>query len=167
MITLRKIVVPTDLSEYSLAAIDYASTLCLLYGARLFVLYVEDIVPPPMYSTHLPDFRGENFRQQVEAQAHRSLEQFAARNINADLKAHLTVRIGHPVDEIIRFAKKEEMDMIVMATHGRTGLKHVLMGSIAEKVVRTSGIPVLTVKPHPLRESVVSRSDVEDELHIH
>lgn len=166
MITLRRIVVPTDLSDFSLAALEYASTLSLIYGADLFLLHVEDVVPPPMYTTHVADLEAGHFQSQTEAEVRKSLEQFAARKINPDLKAHLVLRLGHPVDEIIRFAEEERIDMIVMATHGRTGLKHVLMGSIAEKVVRNSSIPVLTVKPPPLRTSVVSRDDVENELHI-
>jgi len=147
MVTLRRIVVPTDLS--------------------LHVLHVEDVVPPPMYATHLPDFEGQRFRQRAETDARRALDEFCARRIDPDLKARLAFRIGDPVDEIIRFAEAEQMDLIVMATHGRTGLQHVLMGSIAEKVVRVSPVPVLTVKPHAMREKVVSKQDVEDELHIH
>jgi hypothetical protein len=58
------------------------------------------------------------------------------------------------------------VDLIVMATHGRTGVKHALMGSVAEKVVRISTVPVLTVKPFPIRESVLRDEDVENELHL-
>lgn len=166
MVTLRKVLVTTDLSEYSLAALEYASTLSLLYSARLFVLHVEDIVPPPMYAVHIPDFEGEQFQQQVFQQAHRDLEAFARLRISPDLNATLVVRVGKTVDEIIRFVEQEGIDIIVMATHGRTGLKHVLMGSVAERVVRTSPVPVLSVKPRPIREGVISTEDIERELHM-
>ena len=166
MITLKKIVLTTDLSDHSLAALDYASTLSLLYGARLYLLHVEDVGPPPMYTTHLPDFSGEQFNRQVTERAWKELDRFATEKINPDLKANLAIRVGNPVDEINRFAKEEGIDIIIMATHGRTGLKHVLTGSVAEKVVRTSPIPVLTVKPKVMRDHVVSSDDVEEELHL-
>ena len=60
----------------------------------------------------------------------------------------------------------EHVDLVVMATHGRTGLKHVLMGSVAEKVVRMSTAPVLTVKPRVVREYIIAAEDVEHDLHI-
>jgi nucleotide-binding universal stress UspA family protein len=167
MITLRKIVLTTDLSDHSLAALEYAWTLSLLYGAKLYLLHVEDLGPPPMYATHLPDFSGEQFSKQVTERAWKDLDRFATEKINPDLKVILAVRMGNPVEEINRFAKEEGIDTIVMATHGRTGLKHVLMGSVAEKVVRTSPIPVLTVKPKIIRASFVSSDDVEEELHLH
>jgi nucleotide-binding universal stress UspA family protein len=166
MITLRKIVMTTDLSDHSLAALDYASTLTLLYGAKLYLLHVEDIGPPPMYATHLPDFGAEQFNRQATETARRDLERFAQEKISPDLNVTLAVRIGNPVDEIARFAREEGVDIIVMATHGRTGLKHVLVGSVAERVVRTSPVPVLTVKPRTMRDQFVSTRDVEAELHV-
>ena len=167
MITLRKIVLTTDLSDHSLAALEYASTLSLLYAAKLYLLHVEDVGPPPMYTTHIPDFSGEQFNRQVTEGAWKELDRFATEKINPDVKVNLAIRVGDPVEEINRFVKEEGIDIIIMATHGRTGLKHVLMGSIAEKVVRTSPIPVLTVKPGTLRDSLVSSGDVEEELHLH
>jgi len=76
------------------------------------------------------------------------------------------VRSGVAEKEILRFAEEERIDLVVMATHGWTGLRHMLMGSVAEKVVRYSPIPVLTVKPKPAREEIVRRDDVELELHL-
>lgn len=166
MITLKKIVVTTDLSDHSLSALEYASTLSLLYGAKLYLLHVEDIGPPPMYATHLPDFEAERFYRLATETARKDLETFAREKISPDLNVSLAVRIGNPVEEIRRFAETEGIDIIVMATHGRTGLKHVLMGSVAERVVRTSPVPVLTVKPKTMRDHIVSTRDVEAELHV-
>jgi nucleotide-binding universal stress UspA family protein len=68
--------------------------------------------------------------------------------------------------EIRKFAEEEGVDLVVIATHGRTGLKHIVMGSVAERTVRHSSIPVLTVKPHPLRETILKNEDVERDLHL-
>jgi nucleotide-binding universal stress UspA family protein len=66
----------------------------------------------------------------------------------------------------VKYASAEGMDLIIMATHGRTGLAHVVMGSIAEKVVRHSEVPVLTIKPLPLHPTWVKQQDVDEQLHL-
>jgi nucleotide-binding universal stress UspA family protein len=166
MITLKKIVVTTDLSNHSIAALEYASTFSLLYGASLYLLHVEDLSPPPMYGVHLPDFEAEGFRKRTVEEAMHDLEKFIELNVSPDLRVTPVARVGRPVDEIIRFASEEGADLIVMATHGWTGLKHVLLGSVAEKVVRMSPVPVLTVKPRQMRDRIISREDIETELHM-
>ena len=149
MVYLKKILVTTDLSQYSLEALEYAQSFSLLYASRIFLLYVEE---------HAHHRSGE--------QALAALAEFVPRNIDPDLKLTQIVRSGHPAAEIIKFSREENVDLIVMATHGRTGFKHVLMGSVAEKVVRLSAVPVLTVKPLPIRESLLREEDVENELHL-
>jgi nucleotide-binding universal stress UspA family protein len=74
--------------------------------------------------------------------------------------------VGSPADEIRRFAEAERVDLVVMATHGRTGLEHIVMGSVAERVVRLCTMPVLTVKPARLRESIIRNEDIERQLHL-
>jgi nucleotide-binding universal stress UspA family protein len=166
MITLKNILVTTDLSDHSLAALEYASTLSILYGANLYLLHVKDLSPPPMYGVHLPDFGAERFVQETLEEGVRDLEAFTRNNLSPDLRFTPVVRVGRPVEEINRFARDENVDLIVMATHGWTGLKHVLLGSVAEKVVRTSPVPVLTVKPRQIRDRIISQEDVESELHM-
>jgi nucleotide-binding universal stress UspA family protein len=149
VVYLKKILVTTDLSQYSLEALEYAQSFSLLYASRIFLLHVDE---------HAHHRSGE--------QAVAALAEFVPRNIDPDLKLTQIVRSGHPAAEIIKFSREENVDLIVMATHGRTGVKHVLMGSVAEKVVRLSAVPVLTVKPLPIRESLLREEDVENELHL-
>lgn len=144
---IRKILVPTDLSGHSLAAVEYAASLSLLYRARLYLLYVDDDVPPPMYTLYVPDRNGESYRARTLANAMDTLRGFIARHIKPELNLIPVARLGKPADQINAFAADEGIDLIVMATHGRTGIEHVLMGSVAERVVRTARVPVLTVKP--------------------
>ncbi|MCK5572484.1 MAG: universal stress protein, partial [Bacteroidetes bacterium] len=92
--------------------------------------------------------------------------EFVQQHLNPDLKLTRVIRSGPPAEQIKRFAEEVGIDLIVMATHGRTGFHHIVMGSVAEKVVRLSGVPVLTVKPRPLRESILRDEDVETELHL-
>jgi nucleotide-binding universal stress UspA family protein len=165
MVYLKKILVTTDMSDYSLAAIEYASSFGLLYSSKIYLLYVADI------PAALPTMQGIEIDAAISQQAaedalKKELEQFVANRINPDIKLTPVVRTGVPAEEIKRFAGEEGIDLIVMATHGRTGLRHIVMGSVAEKVVRISNTPVLTVKPRPLRESILKREDIESELHL-
>jgi nucleotide-binding universal stress UspA family protein len=171
VVVLKKVLLTTDLSDYSLAALEYASTLGLLYGAKVYVLYVEESTPPPMYSVWAADEDAERFRARTLADAHDRLENFMRQRVvpmiaPANLHLEMVLRSGDAVAEIRRFAEEERIDLIVTATHGRTGLKHVLLGSVAEKLVRVSTVPVLTVKPASMVERVLEEEDVESELHM-
>jgi nucleotide-binding universal stress UspA family protein len=149
VVYLKKILVTTDLSQYSLEALEYAQSFGLLYASRIFLLHVD-----------------EHSHSGSEHQGIASLAEFVARNVDPDMKLIQVVRTGHPASEIRRFSQEENVDLIVMATHGRTGVKHALMGSVAEKVVRLSTVPVLTVKPLPVRESILRDEDIESDLHL-
>ena len=148
MVYLKKILVTTDLSQYSLEALQYAQSFGLLYASRIYLLYVEE-------HAH----RGRESGVAL-------LAEFVARNADPDLRLTQVVREGHAAEEITRFAQGENVDLIVMATHGRTGVKHALLGSVAEKVVRYSPVPVMTVKPLPVREGLLRDEDIENELHL-
>ncbi len=149
MVYLRKILVTTDLSQYSLEALEYAQSFGLLYASRIFLLHVD-----------------EHGHHGGASPAVASLAEFVARSVDPDIKLTQVVRSGHPAAEIRKFSQEENVDLIVMATHGRTGVRHALLGSVAEKVVRLSAIPVLTVKPLPIREILLRNEDVENELHL-
>jgi nucleotide-binding universal stress UspA family protein len=149
MIFLKNILVTTDLSDHSLAALEYAASFALLYTSHVSLLYVVEQGP---------------HRSKEEAQ--KALQEFVETRVSRDLKVAPEVRIGHPAEEIRKFAEEQGADLIVMATHGRTGLRHIVLGSVAEKTVRLSTVPVLTVKPRSFREGILHNEDVERELHL-
>jgi nucleotide-binding universal stress UspA family protein len=165
MINLRKILVTTDLSEHSLAAFEHAFSLGLLYASRIYVLYVADNAPP-LFALYGSEGDVQVHALRIEEAGVQKLDQFMTNHIGTEKKVVPVVRSGIPEEEIMQFAEHEGMDLIVMATHGWTGLKHILLGSVAEKVVRRSLVPVLTVKPKPMREEIVRKEDVEKELHL-
>lgn len=165
MIHLKKILIPTDLSEHSLAGFEHALSFGLLYGSKVYVLYVASTAPP-MMTLHGVEGDVELQSTRPEETGVKKLNQFIADHIGADRKVISVVRSGVAEEEIIRFAEEENVDLIVLATHGWTGMKHILVGSVAEKLVRHSTIPVLTVKPKPMRDVIVRNEDVEKELHL-
>jgi len=153
MVTIRTILVTTDLSPFSLSAISYATTMRLAFGARLHLLHVLE---------EKKGSAGNGTGSREEA----LLE---LRAIVARLEGPepiCCVREGDPAGEICRYARETGIDMIILATHGRTGLRHMVMGSVAERVVRRACVPVLTVKPPALAESFLREEDVERELHL-
>lgn len=165
MLNLRKILVTTDLSELSAAAIEPAFSLGLVYASRMYVLHVVE--------NNSPAFRLlRRERKQTDLQPDsnelvlRQLEEFILKHVGPDRKMTPVVRWGIPEQEIVRFAEEEHIDLLVMATHGWTGMHHLLLGSVAEKVVRHSRVPVLTVKPQPVLDDLVKSEDVAAQLHL-
>ncbi len=146
-VSLKKILVPQDFSEYSLHALKYAVTFAELFKSELIVLHiVEPIVYPADFSfgqVSIPAME-EEIRKHSEEQ----LNELVEREIPAGIKATPIIRVGKPFIEIVEVAKGENADLIVISSHGRTGMDHVLFGSTADKVVRKAPCPVLTIRPH-------------------
>ena len=143
MITLERILVPTDFSDYSRPAITYACELAERFSAELEVLHV---VPPPLIDGAYIAAVSEEVLQ-PEVVAKRELDELEHPGFEQAAPANRVIRMGTPFVEIVRFAKEKEIDLIVLGTHGRTGVVHALIGSVAEKVVRKAPCPVLTVRP--------------------
>jgi len=138
--TLRSILVPTDLSSLSRVAIEYAKEMAEERSARLHLLHV---VQPPPYDPMI--FPGVSVPTADTGNVVReAFERFAEDWPDAVLHQ----REGRPHEEILEMASEIPSQLIVMSTHGRTGLSHALIGSVAEKVIRRSECPVLVVRPH-------------------
>ena len=153
MIRLAKILLPTDLSEYARYAQPYAIELTSAYGAVLHLIHVVDTHwMGPVASAEFPGQIEDSLRHSRE-EGEKAL-QVLQEEISGDLDLRAEVLLGAPHVEIVRYARKEEMDLIVLATHGRTGLAHALIGSVAEKVVQMAPCPVLTIK-HPEHEFIM------------
>jgi len=159
VIFLKKILVTTDLSPHSLAAVEYATSFGSLYTSRLYLLLV-------IARKEGHQIRENHLQFHSEKEAQEALEEFARKNLPAGLRMDLVVRKGTPTEGILQFVEEAGIDMIVMATHGHTGLRHMLMGKVTEKVVRHSPVPVLTIKPRPFRERFIEDRDVEQDLHL-
>lgn len=139
MYTIHSILLPTDFSEYSDHALAVAGSLARDHGARLVLLHVvEGEIVAGESGIWLPPAQGtlEEARERLETLP----------VPDPSLPVEHRVASGFPVDEILRLAEKEPFDLIVMGTHGRTGLSRLLMGSVAEQVLRRAQCPVLTVR---------------------
>jgi nucleotide-binding universal stress UspA family protein len=160
MKTVKKILITTDFSEYSLSGLRYVLSMDEFSSAEIFLLHVvHDVILVATYPN--VDLHSETIMRDSEAHAKHHLSGIVSEQFHNVSKIHEYIRRGEPSQEIIRFAEEEDVDLIVMATHGRTGLAHVLLGSIAERVVRHSPVPVLTVKPDEMRMSLSHHDDVK------
>ena len=145
---LRKILLPTDFSECGNYALSYATALARKFGASLICLHViEPIVPSVGYSGMTEPLPIADISDQLEDSAERELPKFAECEECAGLEVEELIVHGEAASEIVRVAKDRGVDLIVVSSHGRTGLGRILFGSTAEAVVRHASCPVLVVKP--------------------
>ena len=144
MAVLNHLLVPTDFGEPAERALDLALTIAPKFGSKLTLLHVHFVALPPYgHGLYWPVAELEiEARKALDAALARSKERYT--NVEGDLA------LGDPVHQILATAEKRGADMIIMGTHGRRGLLRVLLGSVAEKVVRLSPLPVVTVPAEEL-----------------
>jgi len=147
VITIRRVLAPTDFSDSSVPAVRYAAELATQFGAELTLLHVvqdltlvvpDVMMPTPVTMPALADM--------VEG-GKAGLVAFVKRLGLEGLNPKTEVRLGAPAAEIVTAAADLKVDLLCIGTHGRTGLAHFLLGSVAERIVRHAPCPVLTVRP--------------------
>ena len=150
MIKLKRILMPTDFSDPGKSALLYAVAFADQFGAAVDLLHVVSPPPPGALLSSMPmEELRNNMREQAEVQMeelHSTWEDYA-------FPVNRIIVEGYPFVEIIRHANEHNADLIVMGTHGRGAIAHMLLGSVAEKTVRKAPCPVLTVR-HPEHEFV-------------
>lgn len=147
METVSNVLVPVDFSETSGRALAYARMMAEKFHASLHLLHVipdPQTKAMPVVAAGAAAVAVEETRQAMEADARQQLADIDGGSAARDA----TIQFGHPFVEIVRFARDRKVDLIVMGTHGRGAIAHMLLGSVAEKVVRKATCPVLTVR-HP------------------
>lgn len=162
MSAITHILVPTDFSETSDAALDYALRLAEPFGASLHLLhvlddpFVTDGLSSEAYITEAPTLRTAMLDDARKRLAHRAMP-----TRPGVVRIETEVLFGHGAKTIAEYAATLDVDLIVMGTHGRTGVAHFLLGSVAERLVRTAPCPVLTVRHRTARQTHV---EVEHDL---
>ena len=145
---IRSILLPTDFSECARRAVPVAADLARLLGARVICLHVvEPVVPPVGWAPMAGALPATDFGEQLDESAERELPAFSGGEEFEGLDVEESVAHGEPAAEIVRVARERGAGLIVISSHGRTGLGRILFGSTAEAVVRHAHCPVLVVKP--------------------
>ena len=151
MIALKRILVPSDFSECSEAALKYGRALADAFGASLHLLHVvQDPYTQPWAAEAFPAPIGEMLQQWQEQARARLAESVPQADRD---KVTIATLVGSPFLEIVKYAADQKVDLVVIGTHGRGPISHMLLGSVTEKVVRKAPCPVLTVR-HPQHEFV-------------
>ena len=149
MAMFKHLLVPIDFSEPSEAALDYARTVATQFGASLHLLHVTEDPYRAFYSAEVYVPEVEGLREEILNDSVTRLKGLLRTSDLTDLHAMAEAVIGTPASTITEYAAGRGIDLIVMGTHGRGGMSHLLLGSVAERVVRTAPCPVLTVRSVP------------------
>jgi len=150
MLPLKKILCPTDFSNPSFEAMNVATELAMHFSSYLIVIHV--VAPIPVIATEYTSsaaFNVQEYQQLMEASSMKTLEEQIEKRIPKGVSVRSMLSLGDPANQIVHTAEDEQVDLIVIATRGQTGLKRLVFGSVAEKVVRLASRPVLSIRePH-------------------
>lgn len=147
MTTIKKILCAVDLSEHSKMVAEYAIAMAKAFDAEITVLYTAPSLSQYV-GFHVPPSSIENFVGEIVSGAEQSMEEFITEAFtDPAVKVEGKILSGYAAQEIIGYANTNAMDVIIMGTHGRTGIDRMLFGSVAEKVVKTATVPVMTIRP--------------------
>lgn len=146
MIHFKRILVPIDFSEYSKNALQFSIHFARQFRAELVLIYVvESIIYPADFSFGQVGF--PNVEDELRRKGEDEIEKLIKKEIKKSVKARRIIRTGKPFVEITKAANDEKVDLIIIASHGHTGVEHMLFGSTAEKVIRKAPCPVLVLRP--------------------
>lgn len=143
MISIKRILVPTDFSEPGRIALKYAVEFAVQFGAAVDLMHVVESVPASALLSYRPI---DELKASLRAQAEDDMEKLHSEWSEHNFPVRKVVVDGHPFVEIVRHAKDNQTDLIIMGTHGRGAIAHMMLGSVTEKVIRKAPCPVLTVR---------------------
>ena len=142
---IKKVLVPIDFSDYSKSSLRYAVNFAKKFDAEIYLIYVvEPVIYPPDFS--MGQIAIPSVNNEWDERAREELKKLAKTEIPDGVKVKTILKNGKPFMEIIDTASEENIDLIIIATHGHSGVEHILFGSTAEKVVRKAPCPVLTLR---------------------
>ena len=149
MVEIKKILYPCDFTENSIKIIPYVLSLSEKYNSMIYILHVvEDL--SKWGGFFIPHLSLNKFQDEAVEGAEKTMKKFCDEYLQGCPDFQKKIITGDPVVEIIKTVESEEIDLVIMGTHGRKGLEHTFLGSVAENIVKKSPAPVLTINPHKL-----------------
>ena len=148
MYDVKKILFPVDFSSNSYQVADYVISFARKFDAHIYLIHVLECLVP-LQGFYIPHISVETLEEDLKKAADKKMEEFIHKKMQDSRAITSQVIIGIPHVEILKMAQEQGIDMIIMGTHGWTGLEHVIFGSVAGKVVRKAPCPVLTVRVKP------------------
>ena len=151
MSMFKKILFPVDLSEASPGVAPVVRTMAEKFNARVYLLFVARVLHH-YAAMYVPDPSISRFEREVLEGAEKRLYEFKEAHFKELGEIKVEVLLGEVAEEIVRYAADEKVDLIIMGTHGRKGLDKIVFGSVADRVVKTSPVPVMVINPFTHRE---------------
>ncbi len=143
--TINHILIPVDFSTFAIEALKYANELAHLWNARITLVHaIEETIIPVVYGVEAMSF---TTTMPLKDKSNKELKELSAKHINKDIQTDVHTLIGHPATEIAHYAEQNAVDLILLASHGLTGFKRFLLGSVAESLNRKAPCAVMTIKP--------------------
>jgi len=146
MLPFKVIIWPTDFSEPSYLALAAANEMALHFGAHLYLVHIIPPVPVIGTSTTSSQLQIAQYEKELETEALQRLDALVEEKLDPTIQVFPFVGMGVAADEIVRLAKQETADLIIMATNGLSGWRHFIFGSVTEKVIRTAPCSVLAIR---------------------
>ena len=147
MMEIKKILFPIDLTENSSKILPYVLSVSEKYNSTIYLLHVvHDLLEWGHW--HVPHTSMDKFQKEAEEGAEKAMDRVCEEQLQRCPNFHRRIVSGDPVVEILKTIDSEGIDLVIMGTHGRKGLEHVIFGSVAENVVKKSPVPVLTINPY-------------------
>ena len=145
MLPLKKILCPIDFSEYSYAALVSAEELARHFFSELLVVHIVAPVPIVSAPAGQMSFNVPLYQEELKTSSQKSLEEITRERVHADIKVQALVSMGDPANEIVRISEEEDVDLVILSSHGLTGWRHLIFGSVAEKVIRRCAKPIVCI----------------------
>jgi len=142
----KKVLFPVDLSDVSPKMVPFVMSVANMWKAEVHVLFVVSVLEH-FTSMYVPEMSISKLEQEMVLGSERKLEEFVQEHFPDNRVTKASVIVGDPAEEIVKYVNEEKMDLIVIGTHGRKGLEKVFFGSVAERVIKTSPVPVLSINP--------------------
>jgi nucleotide-binding universal stress UspA family protein len=151
MLPFKRILFPIDFSENSSKILPYVLSVSEKYGAMIYLLHVVEDLSNWGSGSYVPHIPLHQFQQDALKGAEKTLNRVCEEQLQSCPNFQKRILYGDPVQKILNTIESEDIDLVMMGTHGRKGLEHVFFGSVAENVVKKSTVPVLVINPYRLK----------------
>ena len=152
MIEIKKILFPLDLTENSSKILPYVLSVSEKYNSQIYLIHVvQDL--NKWGKLYVPHPSLDKFQEEAIKNAEKAMDKICENQLQSCPNFQKRVVSGDTVDEILKIIESENIDLLIMGTHGRKGLEHVIFGSVAENIVKKSPVPVLSINPWKLKRS--------------
>ena len=151
MVEIKKILFPIDFTENSSKILPFVLSMSEKYNSMIYLLHVVEDLSKWGVGSFVPHLPLDSFKKDAMEGAKKAMDQVCDQQLESCPNFQRMIVYGDPTLEILKTIESEGIDLVVMGTHGRKGLEHTIFGSVAENVVKRSGVPVLVINPHKVK----------------